>query len=412
MKRILTVFLMITLLLGMAACESRGVETDYPAAIMVGDVVYFLTGDTVPGIHDSGIVGYTSEYTDTFPSGNGENNFSKESLPYARVMEGIAVFYENEWRLCRTQDDMRENAAAGRKTTEPSSEKDGILETPPALTVCTWDQSVEAMQGTTSWMYSLGGDRWTGIEADSLHPLDDAAKAMMPRLLYTRSMLGHMHSTDAMLRFSTAPDRIAVRCWEEGYWGDPGNDNKAEAVPVTGEDRYITLKEAGYLYEVRATWESHPLYHGTAYYSFYAAPAYEDSLMDGKVTVTSGKRTVHPYAHFAYSREWTEGGFLYADGTPVDGELKEWQEASPLPEIVWSEDFSFDCAEGIDFRYLMVFNEARERQDDLHDSSELAGIKPGKYYIGILAHQDGRYIEQAKGREYAGWVCFFKLIVE
>lgn len=40
--------------------------------------------------------------------------------------------------------------------------------------------------------------------------------------------------------------------------------------------------------------------------------------------------------------------------------------------------------------------EARERQDDLYDSSELAGIKPGKYYIGIVVHQDGRYISNRR----------------
>lgn len=431
MKKVGLLFLTMILLIGMTACGLKGVEKDYPAAIMIDDVVYALSSEAIPGeVDESSIIGYTSDYTDTFPIRNGENNFVKESVPYARVAEGIVVLYENEWRLCIPMDEVRTELGEGGQTAgieqtpenNPSSDENGILKEPPALAVRTWDQSLEAMQGVTSWMYSTGGGSWTGFNSDSMHPLDETAKKTMPRLNYTRSMLDSMRSTDAALCFSTAPDIITVRCWDEAYWGEPGNDDKSESVHVTGEDMYITLKESGYVYEVIAEWDSNPLYHGKAYYSFYAAPAYDTidnyaganipSETENLVLVSSGKITIHPFLHFAYSADWMGDGFICADGAPVDGELKDWSEASSLPEIVWSEDFAVTYADGVEFTHIIVFNEAREQQNMLYDISELATLSSGKYYIGIVVYQEGQYIEQAKESEYTGWACLFKLIIE
>jgi hypothetical protein len=420
MKKIGLLFLAIILLIGMTACSLKGVERDYPAAIMIDDVVYALSLAAISGeVDKSSTIGYTS-YKDTYPAKNGECNFSKESMPYARVAEGIVVLYENEWRLCIPMDEGRAEHGENRQTTgteqtsenKQSNDDNSILKEPPALTVCTWDQSLEAMRGVTSWMYSTGGDNWAGLQSDSMHPLDEAAKKRMLRLSYTLSMLDRMQSTDAILCFSAAPDKVTVRCWDEKYWGDTGNDDKAESIPVTGEDMYITLKESGYIYEVIAEWNSNPLYYGTAYYSFYAAPAYDASSNDALVTVSSGERTVNPYLHFAYSADWTGDGFLCADGAPVDGELKEWSEASFLPEIVWSEDFTVTYADGVKFTHIIVFNEAREQQNHLYDLSDLAALSSGKYYIGVVVCQEGQYIEQAKESEYTGWACLFKLIIE
>ena len=121
---------------------------------------------------------------------------------------------------------------------------------------------------------------------------------------------------------------------------------------------------------------------------------------------------IHPFWHFAYSEHWAEDGFLCADGTPAGGELKEWSEESSLPEIEWSEDFTVTYADGVDFQYIMVFNEAREQQDHLFAGSDLSELDSGRYYIGIVVSQQGQYIEQAKQAECTGWVCLFKLVVE
>ncbi|MFZ3588468.1 hypothetical protein ACOI1C_04135 [Bacillus sp. DJP31] len=46
----------------------------------------------------------------------------------------------------------------------------GTLTEPPILTISTGNQVIEAVQGTTSWSYSIGNGNYTGIEADSGPP--------------------------------------------------------------------------------------------------------------------------------------------------------------------------------------------------------------------------------------------------
>ncbi len=70
-----------------------------------GEVYYLVSEPTTGEVHDSAILGHTSSYTDTFPQKDGETNFNRElEMPYAKVTEGIAVFYENEWHLCAPED--------------------------------------------------------------------------------------------------------------------------------------------------------------------------------------------------------------------------------------------------------------------------------------------------------------------
>ena len=71
------------------------------ASIMVDDVVYYLKHEVPGEIDESAIIGYTTSYTDEMPQINGETNFNRElNMPYAKVGEGIAVLYENEWWIC------------------------------------------------------------------------------------------------------------------------------------------------------------------------------------------------------------------------------------------------------------------------------------------------------------------------
>jgi len=99
MKRIIIVLLMLSCLL--AGC-GPDVATDYPAAIMVHGKIYYLSVEEIPGeVDESAILGYTESYTNTFPEKHGETNFNRElGMPYARVEGGMAVLYDNEWRLC------------------------------------------------------------------------------------------------------------------------------------------------------------------------------------------------------------------------------------------------------------------------------------------------------------------------
>lgn len=82
------------------AVTSSG-EGDYPAAIRVDGRIYHLFQPIPAEIDPSAILGETTSYTDTWPSQDGETNFSRTlGLPYAQVEDGIAVLYENEWWFC------------------------------------------------------------------------------------------------------------------------------------------------------------------------------------------------------------------------------------------------------------------------------------------------------------------------
>ena len=102
MKKVAAAILTLISVCGLVGCTVTGTETDYPAAMMVNGEIYVLTSDPMPGeVDESAIIGYTSSYIDTFPQQDGETNFNRElEMPYAEVEGGIAVLYDNEWRLC------------------------------------------------------------------------------------------------------------------------------------------------------------------------------------------------------------------------------------------------------------------------------------------------------------------------
>ena len=82
--------------------EAIAVKGDYPAVIMVDDIIYYLAYAMPAEIDESAIVGYTTSYTYEMPQKNGETNFNRElNMPYASVSDGIAILYENEWWLCK-----------------------------------------------------------------------------------------------------------------------------------------------------------------------------------------------------------------------------------------------------------------------------------------------------------------------
>jgi len=117
MKKVIALCLTIICILILAGCGLLGphTEKDYPAAIMAEGNIYLKSATAMPAeIDESAIIGYTSSYTDTYPEKDGETNFNRElNMPYAKVEDGIAVLYENEWYLCRQKD---ENAGAGGGT--------------------------------------------------------------------------------------------------------------------------------------------------------------------------------------------------------------------------------------------------------------------------------------------------------
>lgn len=145
---------------------------------------------------------------------------------------------------------------------EPAPE---ILTEPPALTVRCADTSAEALRGAASWSYDNGDGTWSSFEADSLHPLDEAARDLTPRLVFSAAA----ETPEAVLEWDPAPDTVTVRRWSDDLWGDTG----APAEEVSVENGTIVLSESGSVYEVVADWSSAEHWGGTAHYSFHAGPA-------------------------------------------------------------------------------------------------------------------------------------------
>ncbi len=102
MKRILTIILALTCVLGLVGCN-KGTDTMYRLGIMVDGVFYEKPHQPSPmEVDESAIIGYVESYTDTFPEKDDETNISKDMVgePYAKVEGGIAILYQNEWWLC------------------------------------------------------------------------------------------------------------------------------------------------------------------------------------------------------------------------------------------------------------------------------------------------------------------------
>ena len=146
-----------------------------------------------------------------------------------------------------------------------------VLNAPPALTVMLGGDSVEALRGTSSWMYRNGDGTATGVESDSMHPLE-AREYMEPLLIDSSNAL------TARLDWSVNPDAVTVCCWDEKSWGK--TNAKGESVPVDvleidlvgggwSTDYLLELKSGNYIYEVVAEWKSSSDFGGLARYSFY-----------------------------------------------------------------------------------------------------------------------------------------------
>ena len=146
-----------------------------------------------------------------------------------------------------------------------ASPAENVLTEPPALTVRCGETSAEALRGAASWSYDNGDGTQTAFEADSLHPLDEAARDLTPCLALP-DVSGPLEAT---LEWDPAPDTVTVRCWSDVLWGD----TSASAEEIAVKDLTIALRESGYVYEVVAGWSSEETWGGTASYSFYAGPA-------------------------------------------------------------------------------------------------------------------------------------------
>lgn len=83
---------------GGSADVSAPMEGTLPA-IMVDGVLYWSTGAPVPVEPAPGAIRTSDSYTDGLPEKDGQNNFSSESVEYAKIDMGVVVLMDHEWVL-------------------------------------------------------------------------------------------------------------------------------------------------------------------------------------------------------------------------------------------------------------------------------------------------------------------------
>lgn len=289
MKKILLLALSLNLILCLSGCGSK---MPYDLSGTVSVELYAYNSDStepfakmiVDGEEVATIVEMFSslklkelEYTEPSISGYDfrfkdadGNQIEKISLPYGPypwvVVEGTAYQDVNGGIdldfLARLVDI---TVSAGPQKSEGGTDHPAPVEplfykSPPKLYIQHDGHNIQTLRGTSSWQYMNSDGTSTGIEADSMHPLD--AKEYMPVLPAVKG--------EGWLQFDTAPDEVAVKAWPVSKWGDLDAVEEAIVVPVSGDK--ITLLEGGHIYEVFAKWMRSDEFGGSAYYSFCTSP--------------------------------------------------------------------------------------------------------------------------------------------
>ena len=276
MKKLMAFVFALACVLGLAACsaqENREEEIKYDLIpmVMVDGELYLDTGYNNTDIHKCGT--FDGEITSAVdgsekPAADNQSNFGTGyGYQYGAAEGTVEIYMNNKWRIFATEE-VREQIQFPQNS--GTSQETAALKEPPALTVVSGENSIEALRGTFSWTYQNEDGTWTGIEADSMHPLQ--AKEYMPSL-----KLLPVITSFAGMQWDTVPDKVSVRCWSEAYWGQYDAESEEVSAKLLcidssdGCDPYfsVELKDGNYVYEVIAEWNSAETYHGKSCYSFY-----------------------------------------------------------------------------------------------------------------------------------------------
>ena len=145
------------------------------------------------------------------------------------------------------------------------------LREPLKLIVSTSERSIDALIGTTAWMYFGDDGEEMAIMGDSRHPL--LLKESMPVLDLVPTYMSNLDPLGASLQFGVepyiiCPDKVTVCCWQEKCWGDTKAESEEVSVHMENGNVFIQLKEGNYIYEVIAEWTEPRSVSGSVCYSF------------------------------------------------------------------------------------------------------------------------------------------------
>lgn len=105
-KKILLALCVIGIIvIAVFASTMGGSKVDYPAMLMVDDVLYVDTFTPASNVKEEDILGYTKSYTKGEPRRNGQSNFARERrAAYAAAEGGLAVQVGEEWRFFKAYE--------------------------------------------------------------------------------------------------------------------------------------------------------------------------------------------------------------------------------------------------------------------------------------------------------------------
>ena len=186
----------------------------------------------------------------------------------------FAVLLVFSLTACRTSGEVIQTNSPGSN----GASKPTCKEPPELKIIDSACQEIVAGLGTYEWNWDKGDGTWTGVCADSTHPLE------------WKEFLAPLITSDdtVELNFTVPPQSISIKCWSDAYWGD--TNAKAESANLTGNT--LELKDGGYIYLVVATWTGENVCaYGTASYGFYVTkdnhshtPAEQPQTVDDPVT--------------------------------------------------------------------------------------------------------------------------------
>lgn len=308
MKKYIALFLMFACMTVLFGCNNQSMDYIIQNKPSVTGVV--------EEVHNDYIIMY-SETAEGYPNGSewqiSLNVENMDSCTNLAVGDEIVVYHDGN---VMETDPLKVGKVyaitlktpANRTSTDKSFSNDTVLQNPPDLIVNCGNESIEALRGTTSWQYDNGNGTFSGINSDSMHPLQ--AKEFMTPLNIIPTPYSHIDPLMAYLQWDVTPDKVSVRCWSEDCWGQYGDyDDTSEEIEVQKldieiahgsnetqrtADYTIRLKDENYIYEVVAEWNSSDKYFGTAYYSFYTKTFYDidlDSLTPIPIVGPEAQRT-------------------------------------------------------------------------------------------------------------------------
>lgn len=272
MKKILILLLSVIFVFGLVGCN-RSMNFIIENEPRISGIVTEVYDNSII-IHGEPMEGYPSAW-DCSVSLDVEN---KDSYTNISVGDEVVVYYNGD---IAESDPLQINTVYAITLKTPASRMENndsanLFTMPPELVVLCGGEKITALRGTYSWEYKNEDGTYTGIEADSMHPLD--SKEYMTDLPLAYSSLSAIDVFQAYLQFDIAPDEVEIRYWSADCWNKSTAESEeleVQAVEVDLENGGYTtnytvkLLEGNYIYEVIAKWSSSEEYSGTAHYSFY-----------------------------------------------------------------------------------------------------------------------------------------------